>query len=80
MRYRYTIHLSKITDKAPQFLICYDYDQSLMEGPPFSISKAEVNQHYKDAYDLTLLASTSVPGGLKGIHSVKENVWLMKHY
>lgn len=79
MRNRYTAHLAEITDKAPQLLICYEYDQSLMEGPPFSISNEEVNQHYRDSYDLTLIASTNVPGGLKGKCAAKENVWLLKN-
>jgi thiopurine S-methyltransferase len=78
MRNRYAAHLTEITDKAPQLLICYEYDQSLMEGPPFSISDEEVNQHYIDNYDLTLMASTNVPGGLKGKCMAKENVWLLK--
>ena len=79
MRNRYTAHLTEITDKAPQLLICYEYDQSLMEGPPFSISNGEVNQHYRDSYDLTLIVSTNVPGGLKGKCTAKENVWLLKN-
>jgi thiopurine S-methyltransferase len=78
MRNRYAAHLTEITDKAPQLLICYEYDQSLMEGPPFSISNEEVNRHYIDNYDLTLMASTNVPGGLKGKCMAKENVWLLK--
>jgi thiopurine S-methyltransferase len=78
MRNRYTANLMEITDKAPQLLICYEYDQSLMEGPPFSISNEEVNQHYRDSYDLTLIASTNVPGGLKGKCAAKENVWLLQ--
>ena len=79
MRNRYTAHLTEITDKAPQLLICYEYDQSLMEGPPFSISNEEVNQRYRDSYDLTLTASTNVPAGLKGKCPAKENVWLLKN-
>ena len=79
MRNRYTAHLTEITDKAPQLLICYEYDQSLMEGPPFSMSNEEVNQHYRDSYDLTLIVSTNVPGGLKGKCTAKENVWLLKN-
>jgi thiopurine S-methyltransferase len=79
MRNRYTTHLTEITDKAPQLLICYEYDQSFMEGPPFSISNEEVNRHYIDNYDLTLMASTNVPGGLKGKCATKENVWLLKN-
>lgn len=79
MRNRYTAHLMEITDKAPQLLITFEYDQSLMEGPPFSISNEEVNQHYRNSYDLTLMASVNVPGGLKGKCAAKENVWLLKN-
>lgn len=77
MRHRYTAHLTEITNTAPQLLLSFEYDQNLMEGPPFSVSNAEVNQHYRDRYDLTLLASTNIPGGLKG-HPAKENVWLLR--
>ena len=77
MRDRYTPHLTKITHKAPQLLICFEYDQSQMTGPPFSISDEEVRQHYEDNYDLTLLSRTDVAGGLKGKFAAKENVWLL---
>lgn len=79
MRNRYTAHLTEMTNKAPQLLICYDYDQSLMEGPPFSVSNEEVKRHYTANYDLTLIASTDVSGGLKGKCAAKENVWLLKN-
>lgn len=75
MRKRYTAHLMETTGQAPQLLICYDYDQSLMEGPPFSVSNAEVKRHYAVNYDVTLIASTDVSGGLKGKCPAKENVW-----
>lgn len=78
MRNRYTAHLTEMTDKAPQLLICYDYDQSLMEGPPFSVSNEEVHRHYGPKYHLTLMASADVSGGLKGKCPAKENVWLLK--
>jgi thiopurine S-methyltransferase len=75
MRKRYTAHLMETTGQAPQLLICYDYDQSLMEGPPFSVSNDEVKRHYAVNYDVTLIASTDVSGGLKGKCPAKENVW-----
>ena len=78
MRNRYTAHLTGITHKAPQLLICYDYDQSLMQGPPFSIRNEEVHRHYADNYEVTLMASTDVPGGLKGKCAAKENVWRLR--
>ena len=78
MRGRYAAHLQKLTDPAPQLLICYEYDQSQMEGPPFSILREEVLQHYGEGYQVTLLESTSVAGGLKGKCAAKENVWKLQ--
>jgi thiopurine S-methyltransferase len=79
MRHRYTANLMKITANAPQLLICYEYDQALMEGPPFSVSNEEINQHYKDSYNLTLILSSNVSGGLKGKYVAKENIWLLRN-
>lgn len=79
MRNRYTAHLTEMTDKAPQLLICYDYDQRLMEGPPFFVSNEEVKRYYTVNYDFTLIASRDVSGGLKGKCAAKENVWLLKN-
>jgi thiopurine S-methyltransferase len=77
MRNRYTAHLMTITDRAPQLLITYVYDQNLVNGPPFSVSNEEVARHYERNYDLKLLASAEVPGGLKGQCAATENVWLL---
>lgn len=77
MRKRYAAHLTEIANKSPQLLICYEYDQRLMDGPPFSVSHEEVHRHYAMTYDLTLIAGTEVSGGLKGKAPAKENVWLL---
>tara|TARA_R110002073_G_scaffold332336_1_gene518055 strand:+ start:358 stop:996 length:639 start_codon:yes stop_codon:yes gene_type:complete len=77
MRHRYTNYLMKITSTAPQFLICFEYDQAAMAGPPFSIDAQEVHQHYRDAYDLSCVAKVDVAGGLKGICPADECVWLL---
>ncbi|TGK42419.1 thiopurine S-methyltransferase [Leptospira andrefontaineae] len=73
-RIRYSSHLTQITNDAPQLLITFEYDQTKMAGPPFSISTEEVNLHYKSTFTLKNLASQEMVGGLKG-HSAKENVW-----
>lgn len=78
MRSRYTEHLTAITDHAPQLLICYEYDQRAAEGPPFSISHEEVRRHYAHRYQLRLLTSADVPGGLKGKCAAIEHVWLLR--
>jgi len=76
---RYTEHLVQISDTAPQLVIAYEYDQRVIGGPPFSVSHDEVRRHYTDSYDLTLLVSSDVPGGLKGKCPAKEHVWLLKN-
>lgn len=78
MRERYAAHLIEITDRAPQLLISYVYDQRLLDGPPFSVSDEEVGRLYRESYDLKLLASVEVEGGLKGKCAAAENVWLLK--
>jgi thiopurine S-methyltransferase len=78
MRNRYSAHLMEVTDDAPQLLITYNYDQRLLGGPPFSVSDEEVGRRYQDSYDLKLLESADVPGGLKGKCPAKENAWLLK--
>ncbi len=78
MRLRYTAHLSEITNHAPQLLISYVYDQRVMDGPPFSVPNEEVAQYYGSRYDVRLIASTDVPGGLKGKCAATENVWLLQ--
>ncbi len=78
VRKRYTAHLMKITGHAPQLLVTYEYDQRLMEGPPFSVSNEEVGRHYKASYDLSLMESIDVLGGLKGKCAATENVWILK--
>lgn len=79
MRPRYAAHLVEIIDGAPQLLVCYEYDQKLMDGPPFSVGQEEVKQHYCDSYNLELIARVEVPGGLKGHSAVKESVWLLRN-
>jgi len=77
MRQRYAAHLKEITANAPQLLICYEYDQAVLAGPPFSVGSEELNRHYGESYRLTLLESADVAGGLKGKCPAKENVWLL---
>ena len=76
-RRRYAAHLVEITANAPQLLITFVYDQSLMEGPPFSLSAAEVDEHYGESHAATSVECTDIPGGLKGICPAKTQVWLL---
>lgn len=75
IRARYTAHLKVITTLAPQLVIGYEYDQTVMAGPPFSVTSDELHRHYSDSYTLTLLARVEVPGGLKGKCPATEHIW-----
>lgn len=84
MRKKYSKHLISLTQNAtkpaPQLLICFEYDESLHAGPPFSVGADEVNAHYQNSYDITLLANEAVEGGLKGECPATEHVWLLKPF
>ncbi|MFT6558649.1 thiopurine S-methyltransferase [Sneathiella sp.] len=78
MRTRYARHLINITDRAPQFLICYEYDQSLMSGPPFSIDSAHIRDLYTNDYSVAPVDRIHVEGGLKGLNEAIETVTLLR--
>ncbi len=78
MRARYADHMARITTNAPQFLICFEYDQSLMTGPPFSVDADEVARIYDAQYRLTDHDAADIAGGLKGICPAIERVWLLR--
>lgn len=79
MRFRYTHHLIEITKAAPQLLIVFDYDQELVPGPPFSISRKEILEHYSAKYSISHVAQKEVPGGIKGIAPAQECAWLLEN-
>lgn len=76
-RHRYTRHLMAISGRARQLLICFEYDQRLMEGPPFSITATEVESHYGSDYQISLLESVPVAGGLRTLEVADEKVLLL---
>ncbi len=78
MRRRYTAKLVELTHNAPQLLVCYEYDQSCMSGPPFSVTEVEVKQHYAEYYRVKLLSSAELDGGLKGLCVATEHVFYLK--
>ena len=78
MRKRYASRLAELTDRAPQLLICFEYDQSLLQGPPFSIGADEVGRLYAERYELSHLGSRDLPGGLKGVSPATETAWLLR--
>ncbi len=78
-RANYASHLMALTANAPQLMICLEYDQSEISGPPFSISPSEVERHYATNYALSVLESENLNGGLKGQVKANETVWLLEN-
>lgn len=77
-RNKYTNHLTTITNKAPQLLICYQYNQILMDGPPFSINIEELRRHYQTNYKLLHIESEKVNGRLRGKIAATQEVWILQ--
>ena len=78
LRELYTSHLIGITGAAPQLLVSYEYNQQLMDGPPFSVNGDEVKNHYGATYQLKPVEIGNVEGGLKGKVASTETVWLLQ--
>lgn len=75
MRHQYSKHLCVLSHHAPQLLICFEYDQTIHAGPPFSISPESVLLHYGATHSIHCLASHAMPNGLKGQFPATEAVW-----
>ncbi len=78
MRKQYAAHLKALTALAHQLVIGYEYDQTIVPGPPFSVTSEELHRHYSDSYTLTPLARIDVPGGLKGKCPATEHIWRLE--
>ena len=77
MRVRYAQHLRKLTHNAQQILVCFEYDQAQLAGPPFAVSEDEVRAHYAAYYGLRILQAKALAGGLKGKVEAVEKVYLL---
>lgn len=76
-RKQYSQHLRTISKSAKQLLISYEYDQNQIAGPPFAVTNAEIEQLYGSHYQIKLLYSEQVKGGMKGKCEASEKVWLL---
>ena len=78
MRQRYAQHLITISQGAPQLVICFEYDQAQLAGPPFSVDSAEMHKLYSKVYSLNCLEIREVPGGLKRKCQASEIGWFLR--
>jgi thiopurine S-methyltransferase len=75
LRDRYAAHVTSITDAAPQLVLCFEYEPSQADGPPFSIDEDEIERCYGDAYAFELLDVRD--RALRGVPA-RETAWLLR--
>lgn len=77
MRAQYVSHVMELTSRVPQLLICFEYDQACMDGPPFSVLEVEVRQRYEVAFDVELLERVEGER-LRGVCPSMDAVWALR--
>lgn len=86
LRQKYVRHLTNILpSKARILLVSFEYDQSLMNGPPFSVIEAEIQALYQDSYDIELFlvqdALDLYPQFKSlGFNDLEEKVYLLQRF
>ncbi|MDC0656771.1 thiopurine S-methyltransferase [Leisingera sp. SS27] len=76
-RQAYAAHLNRITGTARQLLIGFDYDQSLMDGPPFSVPGSAVHALYQVSHEIRLIEERAADGRIGERCSALEQAWLL---
>ncbi|MEM6711985.1 MAG: thiopurine S-methyltransferase [Pseudomonadota bacterium] len=80
MRLRYAKLIHSLTKGAPQLLVCFEYDQSQMNGPPFAVDQAELCRVHGERYAVHLLARIPVDGGFRAVGSADETIYMLEAY
>ncbi|MEM1265049.1 MAG: thiopurine S-methyltransferase [Pseudomonadota bacterium] len=76
IRARYAAHLIEITGRAPQLLVAFEYDPARLQGPPFSVARAEIERLYGASFSVVSLDRRRV--GLRGVAEVDETAWHLR--
>ena len=84
MRKKYAAKMTELVPLAPKLLVSLDYDQSKMDGPPFSVSEGEIQDLYQAHYQITLLSAEDVLGNnekfrKRGLNAMNECIYQLKN-
>lgn len=77
-RVKYAEHIAAISNKAPQLLITFDYDQELMAGPPFSVPGNEIQALYGSHFQINGVDSRKISGQLSERCHGMEETWHLR--
>ena len=80
MRQNYAAKMTELAQSAPKLLVTLEYDQSKMDGPPFSVSEDEVRALYEANYQVKQLTAQDVLGDNekfreKGLNYMNECIY-----
>lgn len=78
LRVKYARHLLGLAGRAPQLTLTFEYEQSIVDGPPFAVFAPELEEHYGAAYRLRQVGREPVAGGIKLRAPGDEVAWLME--
>lgn len=83
MRRDYAAKMLELAQLSPKLLITLEYEQSKMDGPPFSVSEEEVRELYKANYQIKQLTAQDVLGDnekfrAKGLDYMNECIYLLE--
>ncbi|MEM7711162.1 MAG: thiopurine S-methyltransferase [Pseudomonadota bacterium] len=73
VRARYAAHIRALIGGRRQMLVTFEYDQSMADGPPFSVGAPEVMRHYGSAYRIVRVEARAAR--LPGVSDVTEVLW-----
>lgn len=77
MRKQYAQHLLAVSNKCEQLLVCYEYADGLMQGPPHSVNSEEVMRHYATEMNVEQIYREKVEGGFREQSEVYEAVYVV---
>lgn len=86
MREQYVQHLNNTAPNIQfSLLICLEYAQNEMQGPPFSVTENEVQRLFADIYDIEeLVADKSIERNdnfkQRGLSSLVEKIYRLRRY
>ena len=84
MREHYADKIKELANQSPVLLVTLDYEQDKMDGPPFAVSRTEVETLFSDSYqviqhDARDVIEENSRFKEKGLHYLNEVVYFLQH-
>ena len=83
MRQDYAAKMVELAQLAPKLLVTLEYEQSKMDGPPFSVTEEEIRELYQEKYRIKQLTAQDVLGNnekfrARGLEYMNECLYLLE--